>query len=335
MSDAGYSRTQSHVKVMNSPRANEHVVQAAADHLRQLSQLMEYMSDADLQRLQQTHPGVASIRSLQPAPASQLRLPHIPSALPSPRRNHMPQRAAVPQKRKPPAPPRGSPRVRVPAPSAACGSYDEGDAYGYGFGEPAAAAGGGVPGPPSGAPPPGQPPQRSNVPQYTSYEHADEAGAYQEEEVQAVKLASAALLRMQPIELLLERRKQALEGLQTLLHSLNRVRHSSHRIPPHIATAYQARLQYIIGWYRVTATELVERINWYREHESNVKPKLKQACGSSPSPLKRCSGRRRSRHALRASAPAVHDQRHPLLPARPHTVARYAHCRPRPRVSRL
>ena len=73
-------------------------------------------------------------------------------------------------------------------------------------------------------------------------------------------LAPALVLRTQPIPLLVQRREQALDGLRGLLHSLSRVRHSSHRLPDYVARAYQGRLQHAIGWYRVTTTELVERL---------------------------------------------------------------------------
>jgi hypothetical protein len=61
-------------------------------------------------------------------------------------------------------------------------------------------------------------------------------------------LAPAVVLRTQPVDLLIQRREQALAGLRGLLHSLSRVRHSSHRLPAYVARAYQYRLQHAVGW---------------------------------------------------------------------------------------
>lgn len=69
-------------------------------------------------------------------------------------------------------------------------------------------------------------------------------------------LAPATLLAAQPIELLLQRRDQALDGLRGLLHSLSRVKNASNKLPTYVAKAYQARLQHAIGWYRVTTCEV-------------------------------------------------------------------------------
>ena len=69
-------------------------------------------------------------------------------------------------------------------------------------------------------------------------------------------LAPATLLAAQLIELLLQRRDQALDGLRGLLHSLSRVKNASNKLPTYVAKAYQARLQHAIGWYRVTTCEV-------------------------------------------------------------------------------
>ena len=72
----------------------------------------------------------------------------------------------------------------------------------------------------------------------------------------------------------MQRREQAIEGLRGLLHSLSRVRHSAHRLPTYVARAYQSRLQHAVGWYRITTTELVERILHMRRE---IKPQLLKA----------------------------------------------------------
>jgi hypothetical protein len=69
-------------------------------------------------------------------------------------------------------------------------------------------------------------------------------------------LAPANLLMSQPVDLLFQRREQALEGLRGLLHSLSRVKSSANRLPPYVAKAYQSRLQHAVGWYRVTTCEV-------------------------------------------------------------------------------
>ena len=80
-------------------------------------------------------------------------------------------------------------------------------------------------------------------------------------------LAPPGLLGSQPIELLVQRREQALDGLRGLLHSLSRVKGAASKLPPYVAHAYRARLQHAVGWYRVTTTELVERIAMLRKDQ--------------------------------------------------------------------
>lgn len=138
-----------------------------------------------------------------------------------------------------------------------------------------------------------------------STEKMTEANDHDEDE--PAHLAPVVLLRKQPIELLIKRRRQALEGLHTLLHSLSRVRHASHRLPAHVAAAFRARLQHIIGWYRVTATELVERILWYREQVRDIS-RLASRLAARATRRKLCAIAADKRAQLQASpdAPPTH-----------------------------
>ena len=83
-----FAHVESHVKALNKPRQqNPHIMQAAAEHLRQLRQLTEFMSDADCAKLAGTFPSLVSKERLRgiahPPPQAQtqvLVLPVIPTA---------------------------------------------------------------------------------------------------------------------------------------------------------------------------------------------------------------------------------------------------------------
>lgn len=250
------------LKAMSARKPNDAVVQAAANQLRQLSHLLEDMSEADVKRLHHTTPP-EFLHTLQPI-APKLCLPQLRASQrqETPRKMLTPTRRPLPSRRLPPAPVGSSPTSA---------SESDGGCYRHSRTTPAfsprllsrlSEIAEGCPTSLHDAQSPRtllETPSPLSPSPGTSSQEVSLGG---EEKAQP---APALILRKQPIEVLVERRQQALDGLQSLLHSLNRVRHVSLKLPPHVAAAYRERLRHAIGWYRVTATELIERIQWFRE----------------------------------------------------------------------
>ena len=305
-----YDHVPSHVKVMNSGLGqNRYLVQAATDHLEKLAAMAQVLQPNEVAALAERFPSVSQtwLRDLSQKPDSMaaarsasLRLPSVRGAQPSPRRKQpsamrlfvqntthggppMTERAPV---RGPRGPRRGgsnrpSPRHGHTVVDSRAEAHSHQVFEGHSF-ESASSTHRRLEEAQQGPrhseePAPGVPefvysPGGGSEIGYgafgsSSVEDINPDGLW---EANPAILAPATLLRAQPVELLFQRREQALDGLRGLLHSLSRVRGACHKLPTYVAKAFQSRLQHAIGWYRVTTCELVEKIAFDRRDKTPV-----------------------------------------------------------------
>ena len=291
-----YDHIPSHVKaVMMEPRHNRVIFRKAAEQYAQLQALASALNEEDRQALLAQYPDANVVLGGGVSPqigshtasgigAGAHKLPAIGSAEPSPRAiqdggqlfapNPSLLKPEQPQMVRSPRPPR---RQNTRPPPRGYGEAPSFSAYG----------GGGVPD--ANAPMPRLDDLEAAIPSCarpseigggeisldaSAEEHLAEDTCTAEDglwEKNPAILSPALMLRTQPIPLLVTRREQALDGLRGVLHALSRIRHSSHRLPSSVSKAYQARLQHAVGWYRVTTTELIERIHIERRQHN---PKL-------------------------------------------------------------